>query len=164
MGGVNPAPPPEEAPVLSFLFWAHRPLERHKSLRSDFLKDTVVLQSVMTYACIVLCNKECTGYKLITSTVTAVRSGADVGRRDAVIRNRGDGSSESSCQLDSGESSRQWADKAANLDRKESQCARRKPVRERQPCGNSVSMSCLCAPAAARRRRLAQSAVRRCVW
>ena len=61
---MNPAPPPEEAPVLSFLFWATpRPLDRHKNLRTVFLKDIVVLQIVLTYACKVLCNKECTGYK-----------------------------------------------------------------------------------------------------
>ena len=82
---MNPAPPPEEAPVLSFLFWVHRPLERHKNLRTVFLKDIVVLQIVLTYACKVLCNKERTGYKLITSAVTAVGC-ADEGCRDVFTR------------------------------------------------------------------------------
>ena len=65
MGGVNPPPPPGggaglELPILG----TPSPLERHKSLRSVFLKDTVVLQIVLTYACKVLCDEEHTGYKL----------------------------------------------------------------------------------------------------
>ena len=56
----------------------------------------MVLQVVLTYCMQSLCNKERTGYRLITSTVTAVRSGADEGRRDAVTWSRGDVSSESS--------------------------------------------------------------------